>query len=138
MRRRWVIIVALVIIALLLLLGILSGFYVDVLWFREVHQSGVFWHVIWTKLALGIVFGVAFFLLLAVNLWVARRLRPRFRVFSPEQEIIERYRAVIDPYANQLIPALSAVIALLVGVAAQRALADVPAVEVGGPGAVRA
>jgi uncharacterized protein len=113
-----VIIVALVIIALLLLLGVLSGFYVDVLWFREVQQSGVFWHVIWTKLALGIVFGVAFFLLLAVNLWVARRLRPRFRVFSPEQEIIERYRAVIDPYANQLIPAVSAVIALLVGVAA--------------------
>jgi uncharacterized membrane protein (UPF0182 family) len=117
-RRRWVLIVALVIIALLLLLGILSGFYVDVLWFREVHQSGVFWHVIWTKLALGIVFGVAFFLLLAVNLFVARRLRPRFRVFSPEQEIIERYRAVIDPHANQLIPAVSAVIALLVGVAA--------------------
>jgi len=117
-RRRWVLIVALVIIALLLLLGILSGFYVDVLWFREVQQSGVFWHVIWTKLALGIVFGVAFFLLLAVNLFVARRLRPRFRVFSPEQEIIERYRAVIDPHANQLIPAGSAVIALLVGVAA--------------------
>jgi hypothetical protein len=117
-RRRWLIIVALVIIALLLLLGVLSGFYVDVLWFREVQQSGVFWHVIWTKLALGIVFGVAFFLLLAVNLWVARRLRPRFRVFSPEQEVIERYRAVVDPYANQLIPALSAVIALLVGVAA--------------------
>jgi uncharacterized membrane protein (UPF0182 family) len=55
---------------------------------------------------------------LAANLLVARRLRPRFRVFSPEQEIIERYRALIDPYANQLIPAVAAVIALLVGVAA--------------------
>jgi uncharacterized protein len=117
-RRRWVIIVGAAILVLLLLLGLASSFYVDVLWFREVHQSGVYWGVLWTKLSLGLIFGVVFFLLLATNLFVARRLRPRFRVFSPEQEIIERYRAMIEPYANQLIPAVSALIALLVGIAA--------------------
>jgi uncharacterized protein len=117
-RRRWIVIAAITILALLLILGLLSSFYVDILWFREVHQSGVYWGILWTKLALGLIFGLIFFLLLAVNLFVARRLRPRFRVFSPEQEVVERYRAMIDPYANQLIPAVSAVIALLVGVAA--------------------
>jgi uncharacterized membrane protein (UPF0182 family) len=106
------------ILAVLLLLGFISSFYVDVLWFREVHQSGVYWGILWTKLALGVIFGLIFFILLVVNLFVARRLRPRFRVFSPEQEIMERYRVLVEPYANQLIPAVSAVIALLVGVAA--------------------
>ena len=107
-RRRWVVIAGIAILAVLLLLGFVSSFYVDVLWFREVHQSGVYWGILWTKLALGVIFGLIFFILLVVNLFVARRLRPRFRVFSPEQEVMERYRVLVEPYANQLIPAVSA------------------------------
>src|SRR6266571_2076915 len=40
------------------------------------------------------------------------------RPFSPEQEIIERYRAALDPYARYIIPLFAAVIALFVGIAA--------------------
>ena len=36
---------------------------------------------------------------------IVRRLTPRFRVFSPEQEVIERYRAAFEPHA-QVIPRL--------------------------------
>ncbi len=117
-RRRWVIGAIAGIILLLLVLGAISGFYVDILFFREVGQSGVFWTTFWSKLVLGLIFGAIFFVLLLVNLVIVQRLAPRFRVFSPEQEVIDRYRRAFAPYARYLIPAVAAVIALFVGVAA--------------------
>jgi uncharacterized protein len=117
-RRRWILIVVAALLLLLFLLAGLSGFYVDILWFREVHQSGVFWTTFWSKVVLGLVFGVIFFVLLIVNLLIVRRLAPRFRVFSPEQELIERYRTAFEPYAKYLVPAFAALIAIFVGVAA--------------------
>jgi uncharacterized protein len=112
----------LVVIAIVVFFGIvlssLSGFYVDLLWFREVGFAGVFWSVYWSKVVLGVIFGVLFFLLLAANLFIARRLTPRFRPFSPEQEVIERYRLAFEPYARPIILGFAAVIALFVGIAA--------------------
>ncbi|HEV8421295.1 MAG TPA: UPF0182 family protein, partial [Actinomycetota bacterium] len=64
------------------------------------------------------LFGALFFLLLAANLFIARRFTPRFRPFSPEQEVIERYRMAFEPYARPIILGFSAVIALFVGIAA--------------------
>src|SRR5438874_10584661 len=117
-RRRWLILVIAAVIVIALILGGLSSFYVDILWFREVHFSGVFWSVFWSKVVLGLIFGVLFFVLLLVNLLVVQRLTPRFRVPSPEQEVIERYRQAFEPYLRYLIPGFAAVIAIFVGVAA--------------------
>ena len=117
-RRRWVLIAIAAVVLFLVILGALSGFYVDLLWFREVHFSSVFWTVLRTKVLLGFVFGVIFFVLLLSNLLIVRRITPRYPAFSPEQEIVERYRLAIEPYVKWIIPALSALIALFVGVAA--------------------
>ena len=117
-RQRLVLIIGGGVVVLLIVLGILSGFYVDLLWFREVGFDGVFWSVFWSKVLLGLVFGVLFFVLLLANLLIARRLTPRYRVLGPEQEIIERYRAVFEPYARFILPGVSAFIALFVGIAA--------------------
>ncbi|MBA3738947.1 MAG: UPF0182 family protein, partial [Actinobacteria bacterium] len=117
-RRRWMFLVVTAIVVLASLLGGLSGFYIDLLWFREVGFSTVFWSVLWTKVLLGVVFGVTFFAILAVNLLIAQRIAPRFRAFSPEQEVIERYRAAIEPHARWVILGFSALIALFVGFAA--------------------
>ena len=48
-RRRLIIIVVVVLAALLLAFTALSGFFVDILWFREVRLSDVFWTVLRTK-----------------------------------------------------------------------------------------
>lgn len=117
-RRRWLIIAVAVVVALAIVLSGLSGFYVDILWFRELHFSGVFWKIFWSKLVLGLIFGSLFFALLLVNLVIVRRLTPRFRPFSPEQEAMERYRVAFEPYAGWIIPGFAALIALFVGVAA--------------------
>ena len=117
LRRRWLLILALAVLAILLVLGAASGFYVNILWFREVRQSGVFWTIFWTKLEIGVVFGLLFFVLLLANLIVVRRLRPQFRVFTPEQEIVERYRAALEPYAKVAVPLFCGILAVFVGVA---------------------
>jgi uncharacterized membrane protein (UPF0182 family) len=116
-RRRWIVVAIAAVIVLALVLSALSGFYVDLLWFREVHFGGVFWTVYWSKVLLGTLAGALFFGLLVVNLVIARRLTPRFRPFSPEQELMERYRTVVDPYARFIIPIFAGFIAVFVGLA---------------------
>ena len=114
-RRRLIIIVVAVVAALLVAFTALSGFFVDVLWFREVDLSDVFWTVLRTKVLLGVTFGLTFFVLLFSNLWIVRRITPRFHALTPEQEIIERYRMQFEPYIRWLLPLFALVIAVFVG-----------------------
>jgi uncharacterized protein len=117
-RRRWILIAVAVIALAIIALNVLSGFYIDLLWFREVGKSSVFWTIFWSKVVLGVLFGVVFFALLYANLLIVRRLVPPYRTFTPEQEVVERYRVAIEPYAKWILPALSLVIALFVGIGA--------------------
>jgi uncharacterized membrane protein (UPF0182 family) len=114
-RRRLLLIIVAVLAGLVLAFTALSGFFVDVLWFREVGFSQVFWTVLRTKVVLGLLFGIAFFVLLYANLWIVRRITPRYRPLTPEQEIIERYRMQFEPYAWWLLPVIAAAIAFFVG-----------------------
>src|SRR5215831_2836628 len=98
LRRRWLLVLVLAVLAVLV-------------------AFGVFWTIFWTKLKLGVVFGLLFFLLLLANLIVVRRLRPQFRVYTPEQEVVERYRAALEPYAKVVVPLFCAILAVFVGVA---------------------
>ncbi|MGH2634597.1 MAG: UPF0182 family protein [Actinomycetota bacterium] len=114
-RRRLLIIVVAILAGLVVAFTALSGFFVDVLWFREVRFSEVFWTVLRTKVVLGLLFGLAFFAILYANLWIVRRLTPRYRPLTPDQEVIERYRMQFEPYAWWLLPLFAAVIAIFVG-----------------------
>jgi uncharacterized protein len=114
-RRRLLVGIVVFLAALALAFTALSGFFIDVLWFREVRYSQVFWSILGTKFTLGLLFGIAFFVLLYANLWIVRRITPRYHPLTPEQEIIERYRLQFEPYAWWLIPLFAAVIAFFVG-----------------------
>jgi uncharacterized membrane protein (UPF0182 family) len=114
-RRRLAFIVIAILAGIVVAFTALSGFFVDVLWFREVGYSQVFWKVFRTKIVLGLVFGIAFFVLLYVNLWIVRRITPRYHPLTPEQEIVERYRMQFEPYAWWLLPVFAAVLAFFVG-----------------------
>jgi uncharacterized protein len=107
-RRRLLLWLALGVVAAAIVLGAVSGFYIDVLWFREVGYSDVFWTRVWSRVLLAVLFGLAFFLLMYANLLIVRRLRPRYRVYSPEEEYVERYRVAFEPYARWVLPAVSA------------------------------
>jgi uncharacterized membrane protein (UPF0182 family) len=104
--------------ALVLVFLILSRFYVDLLWYREVDLTSVFWTELRTKVLLGLVFGLVFFGLLYMNLLIVRSLVPDTRVLTPDQEIVERFRVTVDPYLRWLLPLGAGVLALFVGIGA--------------------
>jgi hypothetical protein len=114
-RRRWPIVILVVVAATALAFTALSGFFVDLLWFREVDYSSVFWGILRAKAVLALVFGLVFFALLLTNLLIVRRLTPRFRPITLEQEIVERYRMMMEPYLRWLLPVFALVIAFFVG-----------------------
>ena len=103
-RRRWLLWLVIGVAAVAILFTALAGFYIDILWFREVQLSSVFWTVFRTRVNLALIFGAAFFVLLYVNLLIVRAIRPRYRVYSPEEEAVERYRAAFEPYARWILP----------------------------------
>jgi len=109
------------VVALLVGLSALAGFYIDVLWFREVGFSSVFWTILWSRILLALVFGLIFFAILYANLLIARAIRPRYQIFSPSEQAVERYRAMLEPYAKWILPAVALVFAAFAatGVAAQ-------------------
>lgn len=113
--RRVLLVVGIAVAALLIALTALSGFFVDVLWFREVGFSQVFWTILRAKVLLGLLFGLVFFAMLYANLLIVRIITPRYRTLTPDQEIIERYRLAFEPYAWWLLPLIAAVIAAFVG-----------------------
>lgn len=117
-RRRLLVGTVGVVLGVLLLFGLTSGFYIDLLWFREVGFEDAFWTMLRTKLGLGLAFGLAFFAILYVNLVFVRRLTPAYRVLTPEQEMLERYRLALEPYLSWLIPAIAGVLALFVAIGA--------------------
>jgi len=114
--RRWPVILLATVVGLAVLFTILAGFVIDVLWFREVDKTSVFWTTLRTKALLGVVFGAAFFALLYVNLLIAQWLTPETRVLTPDQEVLERLREGIDPYVRWLLPLGALVLALFVGI----------------------
>jgi uncharacterized membrane protein (UPF0182 family) len=97
------------------LLGIVSTFYTEVLWFREVGYSQVFWSVVWTRLALGAVFGVVFAAVVLLNLWIARKITNPARLFTVPDPIFERYRATLQPYTKWLVIVGALVLGLFAG-----------------------
>jgi uncharacterized protein len=117
-RRRWPVVAIAVVVAAFILLSILSNFYIDILWYREVHLSPVFWTRIWAQAGLASAFFITFFALLLVNLYVTRRLVPKAVALTPEQEIVERFRENVEPYLRWALPLGAAVLSLFVGLAA--------------------
>ncbi len=114
--RRWPLIVIGVLVLLAILFTALSGAVVDLLWYREIGQSSVFWTTIRTRFLLGLVFGLLFFGLLYANLIIARRIRPTTRIMTPDQEVLARVRDASDPYLRWLVPVGAGILALLVGI----------------------
>src|SRR5438132_12613497 len=111
--RAWLIGAVVLIVVLLASLRGLAGFYTNYLWFHEVGFSATWRGLIAAKLVPTLVFTVFFFVLMLVNLVIADRLAPRTRAMGPEDEIVERYRSYVPPYAGRLRIAGSAFFGLI-------------------------
>jgi hypothetical protein len=119
---RWLIAV----VALVVFLGVLPQLlrlYSEWLWFRfDVRYPGVFWTILKTKLGLGLVFALAFLVLLLGNVELARRLARRTLWYDEERLLRQRFAEVMEYFVGRYLylalVALALVAAYAVGVGA--------------------
>jgi len=121
-RLRPAIIVGIVVLVVLVasLAGRVLGLYVDWLWFGEVGLRSVFWTGIWSRLLLGLAGAALFFVIVYLNVDLARRLAPPFRV-SSSGDVIEPKSEPLRRHAGVVGLAVSAIVAIAAGVAASSA-----------------
>jgi len=122
-------------IGLVISISTIVGFYTDFLWFKEVQFEQVFWKTFSSKVLLALGFGVAFFILMLVNLLIVRRLMPVFIRVGEGPDPLEPVRAAITSFFRPLALAISAFLALLFGAGVsgewQRVLLAMNAVDFG-------
>ena len=91
----------------------------DWLWFDEVKYRSVFSGILSTRLTLFTLFGLGMALFVAVNLYLAYRLRPLLRPHSLEQQTLDRYRLLLTPRIGTWITAFAVLVGLFAGLSAQ-------------------
>ena len=116
-RRRWWAPVAALLVVLVLFGARVAGFVTDVWWYQSIGFSDVLWKLLGTRIVLGAVAAVVAAVILGVNLLVARRLAPTYRIPSPQEEGVERYREVVEPFARPLLLGVAALVGLFSGLA---------------------
>ncbi|MDP3972579.1 MAG: UPF0182 family protein, partial [Candidatus Nanopelagicales bacterium] len=105
-----------VLVALVILLVIFSGFYTDLLWYRAVEAEGVFTGQLAMRVGMFLVFGVIMAVGVGGTMALAYRSRDWRPARTPEQQSLERYRASVEPLRRPLGYAIPAVIGVLAGI----------------------
>jgi uncharacterized membrane protein (UPF0182 family) len=118
-RGRVTLIVLAVVVLLFMFLGWFVNAWTDYLWFSEVHYTGVFTTVLWTRVGLFLVFGALLALIVWFNLWLAYRVRPLLRPHSAEQQSLDRYRMLLTPRFGLWIGILAGIVGFFSGISAQ-------------------
>jgi uncharacterized membrane protein (UPF0182 family) len=93
----------------------IAGFYTDYLWFGELRLTSVWKGVLGAKVALAIVFTAVFFVVMWANLAIADLIAPRFRPMGPEEQLVERYHALVGPRAGLVRIGVALLFALVAG-----------------------
>ncbi len=87
----------------------------DYLWFDELDRTDVWRGLVTARFLPAIVSIVATFALMMISLAVAERLAPQYRNLGPEDELVERYRAFVGPFAGRLRAGIALLFAITVG-----------------------
>lgn len=113
--------VVLVVVLLLSLVGSVR-FFTDVLWFREVGFSSVLFTSLSTQFLVGIAAGLAVGALVWINLVIAGRLAPPYRIgridVAGRPDPVERYREMLTPFLGWVRLAAGAALGFLAGLGA--------------------
>ncbi|MCX8053408.1 MAG: UPF0182 family protein [Armatimonadetes bacterium] len=118
MRRYfWPIVVA--IIALILIFGgALVSLLTDWLWFKDLGYERIFITRLLTRLEIGLLFGLLFFIVIYGNLWYARRIAPPPSPTGIEQQLLERLGRLARRGIGLLLFLGSVVLSAMVGLEA--------------------
>ncbi|MDD5748576.1 MAG: UPF0182 family protein, partial [Actinomycetota bacterium] len=95
--RKALLIIVLVLIVFFAILFPFSHFYTDVLWYNQTGFQQLFWKMFFAKILMVVVFGLFFFAVLYLNIYLAREIPPpqRFELRgSPLEPVIGRISGV--------------------------------------------
>lgn len=114
-RRRTLVVVALVVVAVYLFLTGLSTVWTDYLWFRSVGFEQVWRTNLLVSVGLAVAgVGVAFLFVWA-NLLLTDRLSPRYGLAGVDDEVVERFREWAEPRLRFLRLGVAGLFGLLLG-----------------------
>ena len=115
-RRRLGTVIVLGLLLLVFSASRIAVLVTDYWWFDTIGFREVFTTRIWTQILVGVVFGAVLALLIAVNLFIARRMRPFFVPSTPQQAQVQRYRDLADPYLPWIIVGIALVFGVTSGI----------------------
>jgi uncharacterized protein len=113
--RRWPLVVAGILLVLVWVTSGMARFFLNLLWFREVGKTQVFWGVLGTEVGLGLLTGLGTAVIVGGNLWVAERLSVAAGVRPVEEPGVESLRGTLAPFLRWLRLGVVVVLGLLVG-----------------------
>ena len=121
---RWIVLIAVALVIFWLFPSLLL-LYTDWLWFaHDVHYPSIFTTILLTKIGLGVVFGLAFLVLVLGNVELARRLARRTLWYDEERELRMRFAEVMEFFVGRYLylalVLLAIVVAYSVGTAAAK------------------
>jgi len=115
-RKRGPLSITIGILAVLVIVLIsLSGFYADWLWFKSVNFTSVWSTVLFTKIELFFLIGIATSFIISLNIYLAFRRRPFYVPLAVEADNLERYRAQIEPIRRWVFAALAVALLYFAG-----------------------
>lgn len=106
-----------VVLAALAVVGVAVTYYTDWLWFTEVGYASVFVKILVTKFLLWLIFSLLFFGIFYLNMLLARRLKPRFRV-AYEAGFIRLNLPFLENFLDRIVLAAAVFLSLVAGSAA--------------------
>ncbi|MEW6096943.1 MAG: UPF0182 family protein [bacterium] len=112
--------IGIVLVVLLFILisvgGKLVNLYTDWLWFESVGFQSVFVKILTSKVWLGVIVGVCFFLITIINPLLAKIFSPRRKLLIIEPDLFEiPHKEVYTPYINKILLVFVLLMAIFVG-----------------------
>jgi uncharacterized membrane protein (UPF0182 family) len=104
-----------VLVVLFLSANGVASFYTDWLWFDAQSLGAVWTTILGTRVLLAVAFTLIFFAILWGNLYIADRIKPAIRPESPEEDLVERYHAIVGSQAGKVRFGVAALFGLIAG-----------------------
>lgn len=117
-RARALVITGVVLVVGFFLLTAFASVYTDRLWYREVGYGQVFSKMLWTRVGLFVAFGALMALAVGLNMHLAYRFRPIFRMPGSGDASVERYRDAVTPIRGWLLAGVALVVGIFAGTSA--------------------
>ena len=114
-RRNAVLPFLIIVAALIVVLAIYTNIWTDWLWYGSIGFTDVYTHLLFVRIGLFISFGLIMAAVVAANVAIAHRVRPRTRAAGAASPMLERYRMMLESRFTIVMVVLAVIAGLFAG-----------------------